>query len=111
MDDTLRSLMQELGNAINDSISDSDGIAEAIGNIKKAGFDAYLILEVTIGFRKRDGSEDGEVQDNEALDVTPKKSAKPSKQRKQSGKITLTSQDQKFLRALKISTDDDSNPK
>ena len=54
----LKNLMQELGNAINDSLSDSDRIAEAIGEIKRAGYDVFLVLEATIGFNKRDEDED-----------------------------------------------------
>ena len=36
MDERLKDLMQDLGNAINESLSDSDRIAEAIGEIKRA---------------------------------------------------------------------------
>ena len=46
--------MQDLGNAINDSLSDSERIAEAIGEIKRAGYDVFLVLEATIGFNRRD---------------------------------------------------------
>ena len=53
MDDRLKELMQELGNAINESLSDSDRIAAAIGDIKRAGYDVFLVLEATIGFNKR----------------------------------------------------------
>src|SRR5438876_3627652 len=58
LDDRLKILMQELGNAINDSLSDSDRIAEAIGEIKQAGYDVFLVLEATIGFNKRDEDDD-----------------------------------------------------
>ena len=52
--------MQDLGNAINESLSDSERIAEAIGEIKGAGYDVFLVLEATIGFNKR---EDGAGED------------------------------------------------
>ena len=45
MEDRLKELMQELGNAINESLSDSDRIAAAIGEIKRAGYDVFLVLE------------------------------------------------------------------
>ena len=96
MDERLKGLMQELGNAINESLSDSERIAEAIGEIKRAGYDVFLVLEATIGFNKR---EDGETE--EAAESTPKAGVQST------GKIKLTSQDQKFLRALKIAVDDD----
>ena len=50
--------MQELGTAINESLSDSDRIAAAIGEIKRAGYDVFLVLEATIGFNKREESEE-----------------------------------------------------
>ncbi|MCU1326860.1 MAG: hypothetical protein JWN34_2230, partial [Bryobacterales bacterium] len=56
--------MQDLGNAINESLSDSESIAEAIGEIKRAGYDVFLVLEATIGFNKRDESEvDAEIEE------------------------------------------------
>ena len=45
MEEKLKELMQELGNAINESLSDSDRIAAAIGEIKRAGYDVFLVLE------------------------------------------------------------------
>ncbi len=93
--------MQELGNAINESLSDSDRIAAAIGEIKRAGYDVFLVLEATIGFNKREESEDdGDHPVQTSTDETPRPGA--------TGKIKLTTQDQKFLRALKISIDEDS---
>ena len=58
MEERLKSLMQDLGNAINESLSDSERIAEAIGEIKRAGYDVFLVLEATIGFNKRDENEE-----------------------------------------------------
>lgn len=90
--------MQELGNAINESLSDSERIAGAIGEIKRAGYDVFLVLEATIGFNKRDSNDDDDASDE--LSDVPKGEA--------TGKIKLTTQDQKFLRALKIQIDEDS---
>jgi hypothetical protein len=92
--------MQELGNAINESLSDSDRIAAAIGEIKRAGYDVFLVLEATIGFNKRsDTGDDGD------LELESESSEEPTFQ--SSGKFRWTSQDEKFLRALKIVVDDD----
>ena len=102
LEDRLKELMQELGNAINESLSDSDRIAAAIGEIKRAGYDVFLVLEATIGFNKREdaaGAEEGETIELE----TP-----PESGRRRVGKIKLTSQDQKFLRALKIAIDEEA---
>jgi hypothetical protein len=101
LDDRLKELMQELGNAINESLSDSDRIAGAIGEIRRAGYDVFLVLEATIGFNKREDAEDD--SDLESLEsdsgTLPKHEA--------TGNIKLTSQDHKFLRALKISVEED----
>jgi hypothetical protein len=97
LDDRLKELMQELGNAINESLSDSDRIAGAIGEIKRAGYDVFLVLEATIGFNKRD--EDGDLE-------TEERATEPVRH-ESTGKIRLTSQDHKFLRALKISVEDE----
>ncbi len=93
--------MQELGNAINESLSDSDRIASAIGEIKRAGYDVFLVLEATIGFNKRSATGDDDY--DAETDVEPVgESMFESTQR-----IRWTSQDHKFLRALKISVDEE----
>jgi hypothetical protein len=102
LDDRLKELMQELGNAINESLSDSDRIAAAIGDIKRAGYDVFLVLEATIGFNKR---EEGDTEDG---DETVELEQPPETGRRRVGKIKLTTQDQKFLKALKIAIDEDS---
>ena len=102
MEDRLKELMQELGNAINESLSDSDRIAAAIGEIKRAGYDVFLVLEATIGFNKRDESAD---DDAEGEGDTEQPAPKPRFE--STGKIKLTSQDQKFLKALKIAIDEE----
>lgn len=107
MDEQLKDLMQELGNAINESLSDSDRIAAAIGEIKRSGYDVFLVLEATIGFNKR--SENGDADSDEDSEESVEMEAPPPKtRRKLGGKISLTSQDQKFLRALKISIDEEN---
>lgn len=103
MEDRLKDLMQELGNAINESLSDSDRIAAAIGEIKRAGYDVFLVLEATIGFNRRDEAGDGEEPETVEME-----SSAPEPVRRRVGKIKLTSQDQKFLRALKIAIDEDA---
>ena len=105
MEEKLKELMQELGNAINESLSDSDRIAAAIGEIKRAGYDVFLVLEATIGFNKRDESGEYESDEEAEPDIAP-----PPKRRFEStGRIKLTSQDHKFLKALKIAIDDDKS--
>jgi len=101
VEEPLKNLMQELGNAINDSLSESDRIAEAIGEIKRAGYDVFLVLEATIGFNRREeGDADNSNEVTEETDVD-----RPTFQ--QAGKIKFTTQDQRFLKALKIAVDEE----
>jgi hypothetical protein len=58
-------------------------------------------LEATIGFNRRDENSDEDDQDNNELTEEPKRF-------ETTGKIKLTSQDQRFLRALKIAVDDEN---
>ena len=97
MEERLKSLMQDLGNAINESLSDSERIAEAIGEIKRAGYDVFLVLEATIGFNKREEGEESpdEESSDEPQEVTT------------SGKVRFTTQDQRFLKALRIAVDEE----
>lgn len=89
--------MQDLGNAINESLSDSERIAEAIGEIKRAGYDVFLVLEATIGFNKR---EEGEESSDEVELAEPQEIAA-------SGRVRFTTQDQRFLKALRIAVDEE----
>ena len=107
MEDKLKDLMQELGNAINESLSDSDRIAAAIGEIKRAGYDVFLVLEATIGFNKRD--ENAELESEEAETEAEPEASAPKRKFESTGKIKLTSQDHKFLKALKIAIEDDKS--
>jgi hypothetical protein len=105
LDDRLKELMQELGQAINESLSDSERIAEAIGEIRRSGYDVFLVLEATIGFNKReDGEPDAEPVPQEVVEK------KPRRQRRffdSSGKVKWSSHDAKFLKALKISVEEE----
>ena len=97
VEERLKSLMQDLGNAINESLSDSERIAEAIGEIKRAGYDVFLVLEATIGFNKRDDGDDA--ADEDMIDE-PQEIA--------TSKVRFTTQDQRFLKALRITVDEEA---
>ena len=45
-------MMKELGEAINESLADSEAIAEVVSRIKEGGYDIFLVLEATIGVSK-----------------------------------------------------------
>ncbi len=85
VDKRLKNMMKELGDAINDSLSDSEQIAEVISRIKADGYDVFVVLEATIGFNEND-SDDGSEDASHS-----------------SAELEVTSQDLKFLKSLRIS--------
>lgn len=88
MDKRLKSMMRELGDAINSSLSDSEQIAEVISRIKAGGYDVFVVLEATIGFNQNDEAEDEPVHQTAA-------------------DIQMTQQDLKFLKSLRIRVEED----
>jgi len=90
VDQRLKGLMKELGEAINSSLSDSDEIAAVISRIKAGGYDVFLVLEATIGVNQHD---------EEVVQKSPIKV-------RSSSDFRMTSQDVKFLKSLRIRVDD-----
>ena len=110
LDDKMKQLLRELGHAINDSVSDSERISEAISSVRAAGFDIVLKLDATIGLARRQSSDAKmTTQDRRFLEslhirvddeVLEEESAET--------KLDMTPQDIKFLKSLKISYDEES---
>ena len=93
MNPQLKQLMKELGEAINDSLSESEQIAEVISKIKAGGFDVFLVLEATIGFNRR-------VAETSKPNLV-------SSRTKSDPEFKVNTQDVKFLKALRISVEND----
>ena len=92
MDQELKNLMKELGEAINQAVAESDHISDVMSRIKAGGHDVFLVLEATIGFNQRAGGPDPACR----------------KDTSSSGKLEVTSQDLKFLRSMRIAMNDES---
>src|SRR6185312_11239655 len=54
----VRALIQKLGEAIHESVSESENIAGVVKNIREQGFDVMLMLEATIGLNEVDTTAD-----------------------------------------------------
>jgi hypothetical protein len=100
VEEPLRKLMQELGEAINQSLSESDHIAETINKIKEAGYDVFLVLECTIGFSKRDPNDPEE--ENEKPQITVNEEAVG----KSKGNVNFTLKDRIDAHKMGVSLDD-----
>lgn len=59
MTSRLRELIQQLGEAIHESVIESEQIAGVVQDIRRHGFDVLLMLEATIGLNEV-GSKDAE---------------------------------------------------
>ena len=93
MDQQLKQLMKELGEAINESLADSDSIAEVVSKIKEGGYDIFLVLEATIGVSKP-----GEKPTDKTSLVTTIGSPE----------LKVSDQDLKFLKSLRIKIEEDA---
>jgi hypothetical protein len=88
----LRELIQQLGEAIHESVVESDQIAGVVQDIRKHGFDVLLMLEATIGLN--------EVTAKESEEGVP---AGMSGEEGADGPFTQT--DLHFLKSLRISVE------
>jgi len=100
MNPRVRKLIEQLGEAIHESVSESEQIAGVVQNIRSQGFDVLLMLEATIGLNEveTEPDEDGEASAAQVLEGEP-----------------FTVQDVNFLRSLRISVegedaDDEDKP-
>ena len=92
MTSRLRELIQQLGEAIHESVIESEQIAGVVQDIRKHGFDVLLMLEATIGLnevgaKNAESGETGEETEGEAG--------------------TFTQNDLHFLKSLRISVEGD----
>ena len=92
MNQKVKNLIQKLGEAIHESVSESEHIAGVVRNIREQGFDVLLMLEATIGL-------------NEVEEETESPGA-PEQLALTDGKPVegpFTSNDLNFLKSLRIS--------
>ena len=90
MTSRLRELIQQLGEAIHESVIESEQIAGVVQDIRQHGFDVLLMLEATIGLNEVTK----EPEEIEGEEQTPTAGA-------------FTQHDLHFLRSLRISVEGD----
>jgi len=90
MTSRLRELIQQLGEAIHESVIESEQIAGVVQDIRQHGFDVLLMLEATIGLNElaAKDSEDAEAGAEEGAEEAP-----------------FTKNDLHFLHSLRISVE------
>jgi hypothetical protein len=60
VDDKIKQLLQDLGTAINESISGSEDVNRHIQKIRDEGYDLYVVLDATIGLNKQGADDDAD---------------------------------------------------
>ena len=90
MNRKIRNLIEQLGEAIHETVAESDQIAGVVRNIRAEGFDVMLMLEATIGL-------------NEAEQDTAE-----AEQAEVPGAAPFTTQDLNFLSSLRIRLTDET---
>lgn len=93
MTSRLRELIQQLGEAIHESVIESEQIAGVVQDIRKHGFDVLLMLEATIGLNEVAAAN---AKKREAGDSPAEAGAEPG---------AFTQNDLHFLRSLRISVE------
>jgi len=88
----MRELIQQLGEAIHESVIESEQIAGVVQNIREHGFDVLLMLEATIGLNEI-GEDEVEARGEAASD-------EPN---------AFTQNDISFLRSLRISIEGENS--
>ena len=88
----VRRLIQQLGEAIHESVSESEHISEVVQDIRKQGFDVLLMLEATIGLNEVEQQPVSELE-------APVSENTPADD-------TFNAQDVHFLRSLRISVEE-----
>jgi uncharacterized protein (UPF0335 family) len=88
----VKQLIQKLGEAIHESVSESEDIAGVVKNIREQGFDVLLMLEATIGLNEvEDDVEEASSDTEDTAHVDPG---------------PFTKNDLSFLKSLRISLTD-----
>ena len=93
MTSRLRELIQQLGEAIHESVIESEQIAGVVQDIRKYGFDVLLMLEATIGLNEVVAAREKKDDLDEAAAEAELKTG------------AFTQNDLHFLRSLRISVE------
>jgi hypothetical protein len=89
----VKNLIQKLGEAIHESVSESEDIAGVVKNIREQGFDVLLMLEATIGLNVVETEAEESTEPDDADTDGP-----------------FTQHDLTFLKSLRISLTEDATP-
>ena len=81
----VKNLIQQLGEAIHETVSESEDVAGVVKDIREQGFDVMLMLEATIGLNEVEDEPEAEAAEAEEMEAGP-----------------FTQSDLHFLKSLRI---------
>ena len=112
MTSRLRELIQQLGEAIHESVIESEQIAGVVQDIRKHGFDVLLMLEATIGLNEVSASGDAKASKVKAGSAeaggAEEESVEAGSEEHGGTEAPFTKNDLHFLRSLRISVEGES---
>lgn len=88
-DAEIKRLLKNLGDTINETLSDSPKLNQQLQEIRDAGYELVLVIEAKIGFSRKDSPE---------MECSIDLLGQPVQ-------LKITPEDAKFLKSLKISSD------
>ena len=91
----LKHMMEELQMAFNESVCESDRIAEVLADIKRSGYEVVLALDVSIGVTS---SKQEQAEAAPQPDATPQEHTVP-------GEFSLSDEDRLFLNGLHVAVE------
>ena len=92
MKQQVNDLIQKLGEAIHETVSESDQISGVVREIREQGFDVLLMLEATIGLNEVEDTETTEAEEGTIVEGGP-----------------FTRNDLTFLKSLRITTEENES--
>ena len=99
MNKRLRSLIQKLGEAIHETVSESEEISSVVQDIRKQGFDVLLMLEATIGLNE---------VEHQPKQLTANASSGNAEASEVDPSTGFTNKDVDFLRSLRIAVESEA---
>jgi len=99
----IKRLMKHLGESINETLAESPKINERIQEIRDSGYDVFLVIEAKIGFSRKEKEEDASWKDAASIQDA---SSQDAASQNEPIELKITPDDAKFLKSLKISTED-----
>src|SRR5688572_11641368 len=90
LNDHLREMLKELGQAINESISGSGRVHDSIQRIRDEGYNLYMVLDAKVGVNRRESR------------AKSRSSSRPAERSEERAAFRINVKDLRFLKSVGI---------